>query len=64
MNTDLRELNDVELEGVSGGMTCETARTVARIHNLTAMALGLLGNQQGESYYYGMADGVYAGGCR
>ena len=61
---DMRELNDAELEAVSGGMTCETAVVVANIHQMTAIALGVLGDGAGANYFGGLADGVMMGGCK
>jgi hypothetical protein len=60
---DMRELNDAELEAVSGGMTCQTAKIVADIHRLTSEALYGLGNPIGGAYYGGLASGVTSGGC-
>ena len=61
---NMRELNDAELEAVSGGMTCETAAVVANIHKMTAIALVVLGNGEGANYFGGLADGVMIGGCQ
>jgi hypothetical protein len=62
--SDICKLNDTELETVSGGMTCETACAVANIHQMTAIALGVLGKSDGAQYFGGLAAGVFAGGCR
>ncbi|CAN7398310.1 hypothetical protein LJR220_003553 [Bradyrhizobium sp. LjRoot220] len=64
MNHEVRELNDAELEAVSGGMTCETACVVSNIHQMTAIALGVLGNNDGAQYFSGLATGVFNGGCK
>lgn len=61
---DMRELNDAELEAVSGGMTCEAACVVSNIHKMTAIALGVLGDNDGAQRYGGLADGVFIGGCQ
>ena len=60
---DIRELNDAELEAVSGGMTCETATVVATIHKMTAIAAGALGLKEKANNFYGYASGVVEGAC-
>jgi hypothetical protein len=45
-------------------MTCETAVVVANIHQMTAIALGVLGDGEGANYFGGLADGVMMGGCK
>jgi hypothetical protein len=64
MNTEIRELNDAELEAVSGGMTCQTARMVALIHLTTATALYGLGQTAAGDIFLGKAGGVVDGGCK
>ena len=61
---DIRELNDAELEAVSGGMTCETAKVVFAIHMLTATALEGLGRTSDANFFYGKAAGTIEGGCK
>lgn len=61
--TDIRALNDSELEAVSGGMDCKTAAAVAKIYDLLAAVLGALGNTGAANIYTGMSIGVVQGGC-
>ena len=61
---DIRELNDAELEAVSGGMKCEHARVIASVHKMTNLALLILGDEKGANYFIGASDGVQTGaGC-
>jgi bacteriocin-like protein len=61
--TEIRELNDAELETVSGGMDCNTAKVVADIHRLTATALEGLGRGCYAAFFGGKAAGIEQGGC-
>ena len=58
---DIRELNDAELEAVSGGMTCQEAKVVASVHKMTSFALSLMGDDKGSNYFIGVADGLQTG---
>lgn len=60
---DIRELNDAELEAVSGGMDCKTALIVSDIYATTALALRALGNDMMGNFFAGKAAGVAEGGC-
>jgi hypothetical protein len=61
---DIRELNDAELEAVSGGMKCEDARVIASVYKMTSLALSLLGDEKGANYFIGASDGIQTGaGC-
>jgi hypothetical protein len=63
MNTEIRVLNDAELETVSGGMDCKTAQVVAKIYSMTGDILGAAGDRAGAIAFYGRAVGVLEGGC-
>lgn len=63
MNTEIRELNDAELENVSGGMSCKTALVVAQIYSMTGDILNAAGDYAGAVAFYGRAAGVIEGGC-
>jgi len=63
MISELRELNDNELDLVAGGMDCKSSMAVAQVYILTAEALGALGNSAGSAAFSGRAQGVLEGGC-
>ena len=63
MNTEIRELNDAELEAVSGGMSCNTALAVSKVYHTFADTLGILGDKAGSDYMHGKGQGVAIGGC-
>ena len=60
---NLRDLNDAELEAVSGGMDCSAAIVVARIYQSTGNVFKGLGDYVGAAEYYNMARGILVGGC-
>jgi hypothetical protein len=61
--TEAFELNNAELNEVSGGMTCAQAAGTARILAGTANVLAALGNNADSNYISGLANGFVAGGC-
>jgi hypothetical protein len=63
MNSKTYELNDTDLNEVSGGMTCAQAAGTARILAGMANVLAILGNNADSNYLSGLADGFVAGGC-
>jgi hypothetical protein len=63
MNNDVRELNEAELEGVTGGMDCKTGHAIAETYRLAGAVLGALGNHEGANRMYGTAYGVSVGAC-
>jgi bacteriocin-like protein len=63
MNYETHELNDAELNEVSGGMDCRSAIAVAQVYVSVAGVLGALGDSAGSAYFSGQAKGVLQGGC-
>jgi hypothetical protein len=63
LNNEIRELHIDELDKISSGMTCESALGVSSVYRLTGDILLLLGNAQGATGFYGLAQGVEQGGC-
>ena len=63
MNTEIRELNDAELEEVSGGMSCNTALAIAKVYRSFSDTFGILGDYQGQLAFGAMGLGVASGGC-
>jgi hypothetical protein len=61
---DIRELNDAELEAISGGMTCQAAKAAYGVHMITGDILQGMGRYTEASYFYGVAQGVIDGGCK
>jgi hypothetical protein len=60
---DIRELNDAELEAVTGGMSCNTALAMAKVYRSFGDTLGILGDYHGELAFNAMGLGVASGGC-
>jgi hypothetical protein len=63
INSKIRELNDTDLDEVSGGMTCDQAHTLANIYLACAIGLGVAGKQALSDQYKDKATGVLQGGC-
>jgi hypothetical protein len=63
MISDIRELDEAELNGVGGAMTkCDLL--VYRIYATTAIALEGLGDQHGANLFKGLATGsLWGGSC-
>jgi predicted negative regulator of RcsB-dependent stress response len=64
MISDIRELNDDELEVLAGGMDCKWAAIVANIYRASGDILIAAGNVPGAFDAYGHSSGVFEGGCR
>jgi hypothetical protein len=58
----VRELNDAELDVVSGGMDCQSAKIVASVYALTGLALHALGDTKGGEWFDAVSIGVRVGG--
>jgi hypothetical protein len=63
MHTEMRELNDTNLEAVAGGMDCRTAIAISKIYISVGDILNSLGNSAGAAGFYGQANGVLQGAC-
>jgi hypothetical protein len=63
MKNEVRELNETELEGVAGGMSCRTAIAIARTYYTAGLALEGLGNTGGANNFYGFGSGVLTASC-
>jgi len=63
MISNIRELNDAELEAVSGGLDCGSAIAVGLIDMCTATALAALGDMTASGRYLGRAEGRVDGAC-
>jgi hypothetical protein len=60
---DIRELNDAELEAVSGGMSCNAALAVAKVYGTFGDTLSILGDSLGAANMWGKGSGIASGGC-
>jgi len=61
MISDIRELNDDELEVLAGGMDCKWAVIVAKIYLASSDILTAAGNEKGAEFALGNASGVLTG---
>jgi len=63
MISDIRELNDDELEVYAGGMDCKWAVIVAKIYVASGDIMGAMGDKTGAADAYGRGGGVLQGAC-
>jgi bacteriocin-like protein len=63
MNNDVRELNDDELNEVSGGLDCKSAVAVGQFYMGLSKVMYALGNDIMGAYYGGKGSGIITGGC-
>ena len=63
MNNEVCELNEAELDGVAGGMSCSTAIVIAKFYRSVSTIFYTMGDMGEASYYAGKSGGVVSGGC-
>ena len=63
MSNGIRKLNDTDIEGIAGGMSCETALAVAKIYYSAGDILHSLGDEAGAHQLYGKGSGGMEGAC-
>ncbi len=63
MKNEVRELNEAELEGATGGMDCKTGTAIAATYRLAGAILGALGDHEMANRMYGTGYGVKVGAC-
>ena len=63
MNSKTHELNDAELNEVSGGLDCKSALIVGQFYTGLSKVMYALGNDIMGAYYGGKGSGIITGGC-
>ena len=63
LNCEIREVNDIDLEEVAGGMTCDQAHVLASAYIAISIGLYVGGRPSAGEYYRRLAEGVGQGGC-
>jgi hypothetical protein len=63
LNDEALELNDVELEIVSGGMDCKTGTALSNFYYGLADCMKAIGNTPLYLVFTGMGSGIATGAC-
>jgi hypothetical protein len=63
MFNDIRDLNDIDLTEVSGGMTCLDAYRLANLLLACSIGLAVAGNKAASDHWAEVANGAVLGGC-
>jgi hypothetical protein len=63
MHTQTSNLNDADLEAATGGMSCDTAKSLATLYNCVAITCHAVGWHLEGAHWHGKADGIQQGAC-